>query len=149
MRITLVWDVAEKRDLGNCSQELNVFPPWCLKFPCTCYKNTHGLFFGDQFKCPKFLNLCQFLMNVSINSRYCNNRRFLLKCTCDANFCTKWWKRSKYHLIYPFYHINTSTLNSETWRASIEELCIIFTLIVYNMENEWQIIGLQDAKKMY
>ena len=50
---------------------------------------------------------------------------------------------------YPFYHIETSKLNSETWRASIEELYIIFTLIVYNMENEWQIIGLQDAKKMY
>ena len=54
---------------------------------------------------------------------------------------------TSYIYIYPFYHIDTSTLNSETWRASIEELCIIFTLIVYNMENEWQIIGLQDAKK--
>ena len=42
----------------------------------------------------------------------------------------------------PFYHIDTSKLNFR----DIEELYIIFTLIVYNMENEWQIIGLQDAK---
>ena len=37
------------------------------------------------------LAIYSFLIEIldSINTKYCNNRRFLLKCTCDANFCTK------------------------------------------------------------